>query len=97
MRMLHSQLEKLSVRTESGDEVGKLADAVYDIDSYTIVQLRVVTGLIRTEERMIHVSQIRSITDEAIIVDDTVILAEESSHSAEQIPGAAGVVMCEDI
>lgn len=70
--MTHSQLSTYVVRTKSGATLGKLTDVVYDMESYTIVQLVVTSGLIKTHEYRIHPQQIVSITDSTIVVDDTV-------------------------
>lgn len=83
MRIEHTQLIKKQVETKSGKELGKISDVVYDIDTYTIVQFVVSSGLLKSHHYRIHTNQIIAIQKEKIIVDDTrtPITAEEKEGS----------------
>lgn len=79
MRMTHGQLSALGVVTESGQELGKAHDMVYDIDAYSIVQLVVTGGMLKRHEYTISVEDIVKISDTRIVVRDAAVRPKASS------------------
>lgn len=95
MRYTHHDLTKLVVQTESGTVLGKVADTVYDMDSYTIVQFVVTGGMLKSHQYWIHPNQIVSITSGHMIVQDTVERITEDKALPSQAAGASPAMMRE--
>ncbi len=70
MQITFSQLKKLPVYTQSGIYLGKVVDAVLEVDSNLVFQYKVQSHKVVGRTFLINVSQVRSITTEKIIVDD---------------------------
>lgn len=73
MRITFSQLKKLSVETQSGVYLGKVVDVVLSVEDNTIFQYKVRSHKIVGRTFLINNSQVREITVEKIVVDDTMM------------------------
>lgn len=89
--MTHAQLSKLPVQTESGKELGRIHDVMYDIDGFGIVQIMVTGGMIKRSEYTIHIEQIVQITAAHIVVRDAVLGA--ISERTKPLPQGASPAM----
>ncbi len=76
MRILLSQLKRKKVETQSGVMLGKIRDCEFDSEAHTIVNYRVRPFPIAAGGILISPTQIKSISDDKIIVDDAVKKAE---------------------
>jgi sporulation protein YlmC with PRC-barrel domain len=94
--MQYSQLMKLSVQTKGGIELGRVEDMVYDIESHTIVQYIVRSGMLRQKEYRVHPSQVLTITTTTMIVEDTCIYDGETESTSRRVPSGASPAMMRD-
>ncbi len=94
MRLLHSQLTKLMVRTESGTELGRVHDVMYDIDSHAVSQYVVTSGILRQTTLEVAPQQVLSITMTEMIVEDTLTPIENEAEQTMPI-GANPALLAE--
>jgi uncharacterized protein YrrD len=95
MRMSHQALQKCTVQTALGEVLGKVSDTVYDCESFTIVQLVVTGGMLKSHLYHIHPHQIISITSTLITVQDTVERLAQDQTSSSRAPGTSAAMMRE--
>ena len=96
MRIGLKQLKHLSVETVSGQQLGHVADLVFEICGQMIVQYIVRFSVLSTKEYVISRDQIVNITKEKIIVDNSVCIgSEKKEEKITQMPEP--VVMIEEI
>ncbi len=81
MRITWKQWRGKDVKTTSGIVLGRVVDAVIDLESHAIAQYIVKSSRISTKEYLIHPSQIIRVEADAIIVADTL---ESSATSAKE-------------
>lgn len=81
MLILQQQLMQLPVVTESGEKLGTVHDLEIDVESHTVRQY-IVSRFLGRDVYSISPQQIKSITAEKIVVDDTV--TKVKSNSAEK-------------
>lgn len=84
MQVAFTTLIGLPVFTESGKRVGKVVDAALAVDSHTVRTYLVRPHFFKIDELSISPSQVRSITDTKMIVDDAVLLDLKKSASVLQ-------------
>ncbi len=77
MRINWHTLKTLPVVTKSGTPVGKISDLTIDSETEMIVCLHVKRSRLSKELLLVHRSQVLSITEKQVVVDDTAILIEE--------------------
>ena len=85
MRILYKQLKKLPVVTEMGEELGNVHDLVLDIDTHSIVHYEVSPSLLSTKKYSISPSQVVSITQEKMVVQDAVVFQKEQDRGLNQL------------
>ncbi len=68
---LHTLLH-LPVYTQSGARLGKVRDVKLNIESHSVQQYVVRAGLLNKNEYLIGPAQVISISEEKMIVDDTI-------------------------
>ena len=81
MRIPFTQFRQLKVRTHSGVYLGKTKDCVIDCTDHSVVQYLVRAHRLATREYLIHRSQVLSVSDTEMIVEDSLI-------SSSQVPEA---------
>ena len=82
MKISNDHLVNLPVYTKSGEHLGKVASFELDLDTGKIENFYVKTGLIEGlwhEQLLIHCSQVIEITEEKMIVEDTVTKVRASN------------------
>ncbi|HLD61248.1 MAG TPA: PRC-barrel domain-containing protein [Patescibacteria group bacterium] len=86
----------LPVFTKSGTNLGKVHDLKIDVDTHAIKQYIVESGLIAKHHYLIGPAQVIEITEEKIVVDDTitkdVVIKEEKQKSAPPEAALGGAV-----
>lgn len=93
MRVSHTQLVKLSVVTQSGVELGRIDDIVYDIDQHQVLQYVVRSGMLKQHEYRIHRAQVVSVTAQVMTVEDTVERSKKELQNTESLPSGASPAM----
>lgn len=94
MRISDSQLKGLSVVTESGDPIGKVAGMVIDVDSHTVIQYkasrsRLLSALL-PEELLIHQNQVISVDEEKMVVKGSMSEVEDAAKALRVRKAASG-------
>lgn len=81
---LHKLLD-LPVYTESGIKLGKIFDVELDIENHLVLRYLVRPNFISMQHFLIQVTQVKEVTDEKIIVDDSVapVSLEEKAVSED--------------
>lgn len=79
MRLADKILHRLIVKTVSGVVLGRVRGFEIEIDDQTIMQYTVVSSILRSRQYVINRSQVRSITNTEMIVDDAV--SRQSKHA----------------
>ena len=95
MRMSYQALQKCTVQTISGEVIGKVVDTIFDIDNFTILQLVVAGGMLKSHMYHIHPNQIVSITNTIITVQDTVERIVQEQSVSSRTPGTSTAMMRE--
>lgn len=88
MRISTDTLIGLPVETESGTNLGKVHSVVLDVEFSSVVHygvrpLGIVEEIMRREELLVAPSQVRSITEKKMVVDDA--LAKEKGTAVKSI------------
>lgn len=73
MYINQQKLIRLPVFTESGEKLGHVHDFEIDIETHQIRKYIVTSGFINRDTYLVTPMQIVSITDEKIVVEDTII------------------------
>lgn len=73
MRISLKQLKKLDVETTGGTKLGNISDLVFDLEGQCIVQYKVKGPMLSTKEYLVNRDQVAKITEEAIIVYESVV------------------------
>lgn len=95
MRIHFVTLQGRIVETERGVRVGRARDLVVDIDSWQVVQIVVRSGWLRTRTYLVHRNQIVSVSEQKIIVHDSVLRAERPETGEALAADVEPVVMRE--
>lgn len=77
------KLLRLPVYTESGKKLGKVFDLELDVDSQIVVRYLVKPSFLSVKNLLIQSSQVKSIKEDRIIVEDSV----EKINFTETSPG----------
>jgi len=76
MRITLSQLKKLAVETKSGTKLGRVYDLVFEVEGQSVAQYfvksSVVSMNIGMDKYLISRSQVLSINDKKMVVEDSV-------------------------
>ena len=92
MNITFSKLEGFHVKTESGQEIGKISDCVIDRATHGITHYEAKTGhLTNRKIKLIHISQVVKITQNTVIVKDGLISAEEKIKKQKTHPLPQGI------
>jgi sporulation protein YlmC with PRC-barrel domain len=89
MQVTFSKLIGLPVFTVSGKKLGKVSGGIVDTESHAVRSYEVRPSMFKVETLVINISQVRSITEEKMEVDDA-ILHELEKPSAAPGPTAWG-------
>ena len=73
MRLTSTLLRRLTVKTISGEVLGKIKSWEIDTEDQIIVQYVVSSSPIRGRKFLIHRGQVKSFSDTEMIVDDSVV------------------------
>jgi len=90
MQISSNDLINLPVYTEGGRNLGRVISIDIDIDSNTITHYHVRTGLIKGfwhQELLIHKSQVVSINQEKMVVEDNVSKQPETGLQEATLAG----------
>lgn len=85
MLLVFSKLKNLSVFTRSGIKLGQVADVEIDLDSQSIIRYVIKRGIVNRDVLLVHRSQVISITDEKMTVEDAVVKECKSMKMKEAI------------
>lgn len=96
MRMSYTQLKKVSVVTESGNDLGHVRDVVLDVEMHTVVQYEVSSSFLLPKILLIHHDQVVSLTATQMIVRDSVLATAQSGAPAQRTVGQESVAMREE-
>jgi len=86
MRITLKQLRKLSVETQSGQDLGAIKDIVFDIDSQMVAQYEV--GAMLGDHILFSREQVLSISAEKMIVEDSVVREGNQSIDSASVVDA---------
>ena len=94
MLMPHKQLIGLVVRTQARKKIGKIIGLVVDTESQSIMQYNVKRSLFGGDVLLINRSQVISITESSMIVDELSLKAKDEKPlvvpvKKDQAPGLA--------
>jgi sporulation protein YlmC with PRC-barrel domain len=94
MRIADSQLKGLSVVTETGDPIGKVAGMVIDVDSHSVIQYKVsrsrLLSALLPEEMLVHHNQVVSVDEEKMVVKGSLPEVEEAAKALKVREAASG-------
>jgi sporulation protein YlmC with PRC-barrel domain len=81
-----NKLLDLPVYTESGVKLGKIFDLELDVENHLVLRYLVRPNFISMQNFLIQISQVREITADKVVVDDSVakINSEEAVEGAEE-------------
>ncbi len=86
MTLRKGELINLPVYTQSGEHLGKVADFVFQPDGQTIIQYHIKSGTLLREllekELLVSREQVISITNERMVVEDSVITIRDTKKEA---------------
>jgi len=88
MRISYSEFKKKRVETQSGIVLGEIKDLILDVESYSLVQIKVKGSALKRKEYLIHIAQIKRIEEKRIVVSDAAV-SKEKSDADTVLPGAA--------
>ena len=78
------KLLRLPVYTESGSKLGRVYDLDLDIDTHNVMRYVIKANILSAKKYLIQNFQIKSISDDKIIVYDTTISAFAKADAASE-------------
>ncbi len=90
--MTQKKLKSLRVETVSGNRLGKVRDLDFDVDSQMIIHYEVTGMLPRSAKYMIHRDQVEKITEEKMVVYDTVTPIDDGEKKKKDVPAAPDAI-----
>lgn len=96
-RVSFKQLKKLPVQTHAGQHLGRIDDAIVDIESHNIAQYRVKKSILSDGEYLIAPGQVEQVQEDKIIVSDNIEkIEEEPPERKQQAATPESVAMSEE-
>lgn len=92
MRMAWDQLKHLPVVTKSGQRLGKVSGLVFDPEGHSIVQYEVKASLPFGRTLLVAATQVLSITNQQMTVDDLTGSQPAVAENAASVPDTAGTL-----
>ncbi len=92
MRYRDSQLHGAPVLTESGEQVGRLAGLIIDVETHEVIQYAVKKSgtleIILPKEFLVNRRQVVSISEERIVVKDAAVSEDVVEEVRNKVPEA---------
>lgn len=92
MRLSLKKIIDLSVETEMGENLGKIIDLNLDINNHAVVEYVLQIGILKRQKLLIKPIQVVKITNEKMIVDDTVLKNKSSLSLRSQLTTGASML-----
>lgn len=86
MRINFKKLKTLPVKTASDTMLGHVHDVIIDSEAHVVVQYEVHSSLLRHETYLINREQVISVTEKAMIVDDSIASQIKNKARLDPLP-----------